>query len=101
MYDAPNDPEVLAAAATELLATDPTLDGNEAAAAVSKAMRDHPALTDCITPMAYAAGAAGQVLSEIRRGDPADAAHLALRAQAALALGVVVASDHARQAVTA
>ena len=97
MDDAPNDPEVLAAAAAELLATDPTLDGNEAAAAVAKALGDHPALTDCAAPMAYAAGAAGQALSGIRRGDPADAAHLALRAQAILALGWVLS----RQAVTA
>ena len=97
MDDAPNDPEVLAAAAQELLATDPTLDGTEAAAAVSRAMRDHQNLADCAAPMAYAVGAASQALTEIRRGDPADAAHLALRAQAILALGWVLS----RQAVTA
>lgn len=98
MNDEPNDPEVLRQAADELLATDPTLDGAEAAAAVSRAMRDHhPNLADCAAPMAYAVGAASQALREIRRGDPADAAHLALRAQAILAVGIVLS----RQAVTA
>lgn len=97
MNDEPNDPEVLRQAATELLDTDPTLDGAEAAAAVSRAMRDHQNLADCAAPMAYATVAASYTLAEIRRGDPSDAAHLALRAQAILALGIVLS----RQAVTA
>lgn len=98
MNDEPNDPEVLRKAADELLATDPTLDGAEAAAAVSRVMRYHHLnLADCAAPMAYAAVAASHTLTEIRRGDPADAAHLALRAQAILALGWVLS----RQAVTA
>ena len=84
-------------ATAELLATDPRLDPAEAAAAITKAAADHPQILDCIAPMAYAHGAAGQALSLIRRGDPAAAAHLALSAQAILALGWVLS----RQAVTA